>query len=173
MDRTLREVRLKWKFCLFLYSVTLSVKHSSLLVNKVARFKIHSAYFPFHANFKILHNFGFDSLKTYPILSTFSILVVYLGNSCIIKECNITNFGNSNFVIYILSTIKAMWVMVINKIWKLLGNSISRYQIGKSQWHLLIRDVNSYLNAVSFLAIREAYSRFELLLELKFSISLR
>ena len=33
--------------------------------------------------------------------------------------------------------------------------------------------VDSYLNAVSFQAIREAYSRFEVLLELKFSILLK
>ena len=62
--------------------------------------------------------------------------------------------------------------MVISKIWKLLGDSISRYQnvfwtlkqlilkrecmyvcisqVGKSQQPLLIHKVNSYLNAKSF-----------------------
>lgn len=41
---------------------------------------------------------------------------------------------------------------------------------GKSQQFLLISEVNSYLNAVNFQAIWEAYSPFEVLLELKFSI---
>ena len=38
---------------------------------------------------------------------------------------------------------------------------------------LLICKVNSYLNAVSFKAIEEAYSPFEVLLESKFPILLK
>ena len=59
----------------------------------------------------------------------FLFLVVCLGNSCTNKENNVINFGNSSFISYTLTTMKAMQVTVINKIWKLLGDSILRHQI--------------------------------------------
>ena len=46
-------------------------------------------------------------------------------------------------------------------------------QFGKSQQMLLICKVNSYLNAVSFQVIEEAYLPFEVLLESKFPILLK
>ena len=70
----LRAIRVKLLLLSYvILSLTSSVKYFPLLVNKVAKFKIHLfSFFQFCAIFKILQNFGFDFLKAELIFSTVS-----------------------------------------------------------------------------------------------------